>query len=96
MIFSSKSLSPIKDAAGTTLDGSHVWLPLLQPRLSRKYDVKTMGRLDGKVIVLSAAAQGIGRAAAIAFAKEGAQVIATDINGEKLNELEAFEGKRFV
>ncbi|MED6258738.1 putative diacetyl reductase [(R)-acetoin forming] 2, partial [Ataeniobius toweri] len=76
--------------------GSHVWLPLLQPCLSRKYDVKTMGRLDGKVIVLSAAAQGIGRAAAIAFAKEGAQVIATDINGQKLNELEAFEGERFA
>uniref|UniRef100_A0A3B3IE98 Dehydrogenase/reductase SDR family member 6 n=1 Tax=Oryzias latipes TaxID=8090 RepID=A0A3B3IE98_ORYLA len=47
-----------------------------------------MGRLDGKVIVLSAAAQGIGRAAAIAFANEGAQVTATDINGEKLKKLE--------
>ncbi|XP_041838617.1 3-hydroxybutyrate dehydrogenase type 2 isoform X1 [Melanotaenia boesemani] len=54
----------------------------------------TMGRLDGKVIVLSAAAQGIGRAAAIAFAKEGAQVTATDINGEKLKELDGIEGIR--
>uniref|UniRef100_A0A3B4WMC6 Dehydrogenase/reductase SDR family member 6 n=1 Tax=Seriola lalandi dorsalis TaxID=1841481 RepID=A0A3B4WMC6_SERLL len=52
-----------------------------------------MGRLDGKVIVLSAAAQGIGRAAAIAFAKEGAQVTATDINGEKLRELDGTPGK---
>ncbi|XP_075947366.1 dehydrogenase/reductase SDR family member 6 isoform X2 [Anarhichas minor] len=51
-----------------------------------------MGRLDGKVIVLSAAAQGIGRAAAIAFAKEGAQVTATDINGEKLKELDGIPG----
>ncbi|CAH2301229.1 3-hydroxybutyrate dehydrogenase type 2 [Pelobates cultripes] len=51
-----------------------------------------MGRLDGKVIVLSAAAQGIGRAAAIAFAKEGAQVIATDINEDKLKELESYQG----
>uniref|UniRef100_A0A3Q1G469 Dehydrogenase/reductase SDR family member 6 n=1 Tax=Acanthochromis polyacanthus TaxID=80966 RepID=A0A3Q1G469_9TELE len=51
-----------------------------------------MGRLDGKVIVLSAAAQGIGRAAAIAFAKEGAQVTATDINGEKLKELDGIQG----
>ncbi|XP_015261259.1 PREDICTED: 3-hydroxybutyrate dehydrogenase type 2 isoform X1 [Gekko japonicus] len=51
-----------------------------------------MGRLDGKHIVLSAAAQGIGRAAAIAFAKEGAQVIATDVNESKLRELEAFPG----
>ncbi|XP_048366107.1 3-hydroxybutyrate dehydrogenase type 2 [Sphaerodactylus townsendi] len=51
-----------------------------------------MGRLDGKVVLLSAAAQGIGRAAAIAFAKEGAQVIATDINESKLQELQAFPG----
>lgn len=53
-----------------------------------------MGRLDGKVIVLSAAAQGIGRAAAIAFAKEGAQVTATDINTEKLKELDGTPGIR--
>ncbi|XP_012692378.1 3-hydroxybutyrate dehydrogenase type 2 isoform X1 [Clupea harengus] len=53
-----------------------------------------MGRLDGKVIVLSAAAQGIGRASAIAFAKEGAQVVATDINEEKLKELNGVPGIR--
>ncbi|KAL3882909.1 hypothetical protein ACJMK2_029211 [Sinanodonta woodiana] len=47
-----------------------------------------MGRLDGKVIVLSAGAQGIGRSVALACAKEGAKVIATDINIEKLRELE--------
>lgn len=51
-----------------------------------------MGRLDGKVILLSAAAQGIGEAAAIAFAKEGAKVIATDINEEKLKALESYKG----
>jgi len=47
-----------------------------------------MGRLDGKVVVLSAAAQGIGQASALAFAKEGAIVHATDINFEKLKEIE--------
>ncbi|NXC54690.1 BDH2 dehydrogenase, partial [Aleadryas rufinucha] len=52
----------------------------------------TMGRLDGKIILLSAAAQGIGRAAAIAFAKEGAKVIATDINEPKLQELGKYPG----
>lgn len=48
-----------------------------------------MGRLDGKVILLSAAAQGIGRASALAFAEEGATVHATDINFEKLKEIES-------
>lgn len=51
-----------------------------------------MGRLDGKVFVLSAAAQGIGRATALAAAKEGAKVIATDVNEEKLKELDGTPG----
>ena len=46
-------------------------------------------RLENKNIVVTAAAQGIGRSTAIAFAKEGANVIATDINEEKLNEIRA-------
>jgi len=37
-------------------------------------------RLAGKTAFLTAAAQGIGRATAIAFAREGAQVIATDVD----------------
>ena len=44
-------------------------------------------RLKGKKIIVTAAAQGIGRATAIQFAKEGASIIATDINEEKLSEL---------
>ena len=44
-------------------------------------------RLKNKKIVVTAGAQGIGRATAIAFANEGADVLATDINQEKLNEL---------
>ncbi len=44
-------------------------------------------RLKNKKILVTAAAQGIGRATALAFANEGAEVIATDINLEKLNEL---------
>ena len=46
-------------------------------------------RLENKNIVVTAAAQGIGRSTAIAFANEGANVIATDINEEKVNEIKA-------
>ena len=42
------------------------------------------GRLEGKQIVVTAAGQGIGRATAIAFHKEGAHVIATDLNDKTL------------
>jgi 2-keto-3-deoxy-L-fuconate dehydrogenase len=41
-------------------------------------------RLAGKTALLTAAAQGIGRATALAFAAEGARVIATDVNTEAL------------
>jgi len=44
-------------------------------------------RLKNKKIVVTAAAQGIGRATALTFANEGAEVIATDINLEKLEEI---------
>lgn len=46
-----------------------------------------MGKLDGKLSLITAAAQGIGRATVEAFAREGSRVIATDINAEKLAEL---------
>ena len=40
-----------------------------------------MGRLDGKVAVITGAASGMGRAAAILFAREGANVVLADLNG---------------
>lgn len=46
-----------------------------------------MCRLTGKTALLSAAGQGIGRASALAMAREGARVIATDINPESLASL---------
>tara|TARA_Y100001936_G_scaffold247194_1_gene292551 strand:+ start:1923 stop:2663 length:741 start_codon:yes stop_codon:yes gene_type:complete len=46
-----------------------------------------MKKLENKKIIVTAAGQGIGRSTAIKFAKEGAQVIATDINQETLNSL---------
>lgn len=45
------------------------------------------GRLSGKKIIITAAAQGIGRACVEAYQAEGANVIATDINQEKLADL---------
>ena len=45
-------------------------------------------RLKDKKIIVTAAAQGIGRSTAIQFAKEGASIIATDINEDKLSELQ--------
>jgi 2-keto-3-deoxy-L-fuconate dehydrogenase len=50
------------------------------------------GRLAGKTAFITAAAQGIGRASALAYAAEGARVIATDINGAKLADLSGEAG----
>lgn len=45
------------------------------------------GRLQGKRALVTAAGQGIGRASALAFASEGAEVVATDINEGTLSEI---------
>ncbi|MBN9307997.1 SDR family oxidoreductase [Devosia sp.] len=47
-----------------------------------------MADLSGKIVLITAAAQGIGLASVRAFVKAGAKVIATDINAEKLKELD--------
>ena len=46
-----------------------------------------MGRLHGKTALVTAAGQGIGRASALAMAREGASVLATDVNAQALAEL---------
>ena len=51
------------------------------------------GRLTGKVALLTAAAAGIGRATAEAFAREGARVVATDIDVGGLDGLDADKRK---
>jgi 2-keto-3-deoxy-L-fuconate dehydrogenase len=49
------------------------------------------GRLAGKTAFITAAGQGIGRASAIAMAREGASVIATDVNAALLERLQGID-----
>ncbi|OMF21940.1 short-chain dehydrogenase [Paenibacillus sp. FSL H8-0548] len=46
-----------------------------------------MGRLDNKVAIVTGAAGGMGKADALLFAKEGAKVVITDLQEEKLQEV---------
>ena len=48
--------------------------------------VDKKGRLEGKVAVITGAASGIGRAAAILFAREGAKLVLADVYEEGLKE----------
>jgi NAD(P)-dependent dehydrogenase (short-subunit alcohol dehydrogenase family) len=60
---------------------------------------KTMGRLDGKVAAITGAASGMGRAAALLFAREGASVVLADLNvagGEAAAEAASAAGKTCV
>mgnify|MGYP003959466833 FL=1 len=45
------------------------------------------GRLKNKKTLITAAGQGIGRATVLAFAREGAEILATDIDQESLDSL---------
>jgi NAD(P)-dependent dehydrogenase (short-subunit alcohol dehydrogenase family) len=50
------------------------------------------GRLVGKTCLVTGAAQGIGRSATEAFLREGARVIATDLQGDKLSVFDGVVG----
>jgi 2-keto-3-deoxy-L-fuconate dehydrogenase len=52
-------------------------------------DIRVSDRLAGKTAFITAAGQGIGRATAELFAREGARVIASDIDRAKLDGLDA-------
>lgn len=50
--------------------------------------------IKGKSVLVTAAAQGIGRAIALLFARAGARVLATDINEELLKQIDGTDGIR--
>ncbi|MFF1573108.1 SDR family NAD(P)-dependent oxidoreductase [Leifsonia sp. NPDC058292] len=49
----------------------------------------THGRFEGRTVIVTGAASGIGRATASRIAREGGRVIAVDISADKLNDLAA-------
>src|ERR1700733_3730669 len=42
-----------------------------------------MGKLDGKVAIVTGAGSGMGRASALLFAEEGAKVVCADVSGHE-------------
>ena len=82
-----------KDRYSNYADRNILRLKKLKKLLELNLDVETYGQpnlgmvLDKKNFVVTAAAQGIGRATAMKFANEGAKVLATDINEDKLNDV---------
>ncbi|MGV9194480.1 SDR family NAD(P)-dependent oxidoreductase [Microbacterium sp. MC2] len=49
----------------------------------------TPGRFDGKTIIVTGAASGIGKATASRIAREGGRVVAVDVSAERLEQLQA-------
>ncbi|GGA75307.1 hypothetical protein GCM10011490_27590 [Pseudoclavibacter endophyticus] len=54
------------------------------------------GRFTGRTVIVTGAASGIGRAASSRLVREGATVVAVDVNADRLSELAAEIGERVV
>src|SRR5207248_3171529 len=57
-----------------------------QPALHLPHEGGTLGRLDGRVAVITGSGRGIGRATAVRFAEEGAAVVVNDVDAAPANE----------
>jgi len=57
--------------------------------MQRNVEIKMFESLKGRTALITGAAQGIGRAAALALTKEGVHVWATDINESLLEQIPA-------
>src|SRR4051812_11114743 len=56
----------------------------------------TPGRFEGRTVVVTGAASGIGRATATRVAREGGRVVAVDVNADRLAELVSSVGGEVV
>jgi 3-oxoacyl-[acyl-carrier protein] reductase len=77
---------PSQALNGQAIDfvGCHLLQPGARETLREKLDMDQVQLLDSKVVVITGAAQGIGRAAAEMALNLGAKVVAVDLNGEAL------------
>src|SRR5205809_7234366 len=73
---------------------------LNKPRRSRRMDTHGIADFTGKVVFVTGAASGIGRATALEFAREGASVVVADVseqsNQETARLIEEADGRALV
>lgn len=56
--------------------------------------MRSVGRLEGKIVIVTGAGSGLGRAAALRFAAEGGSVACVDVDGERAGETVSAMGER--
>src|SRR5262249_12935884 len=77
------------DPADVAQSLEHVDRLLFYPRVNSRRREGTMGRVEDKVAIVTGAGSGIGRAGAVALAREGARVVATDLSQSSAEETAA-------